>query len=40
MTKLCELNYDILIVLRGDLTVQNKGIGKSFTLGLDFVFDF
>lgn len=40
MTKLCELNYDILIVLRGDITVQNKGIGKSFTLGLDFVFDF
>jgi hypothetical protein len=40
MTKLCELNYDILIVLRGDLSVQNRGIGKSFTLGVDFVFDF
>jgi len=39
-TLLCSTSRDIYIALRGDTTVQNKGIGRSFTISVAFGLDF
>ena len=39
-TTLCGGSYDMRLVFRGDATIHNTGIGRSFTAGLNFILEF
>lgn len=38
--RLCGETFALRFLIRGDATIHQKGIGNSFTLGLNFIIDY